>query len=141
MFTKGFYFLAWFAILSGMFLVFLVTFWLIYPYNPLTIKHPIQVITKEVSAGDELIYSIEYCKNVNIPSTLTKEYIDGVIYAAPPIVANNPKGCGINLGMITVPNLPAGNYKIRFTYTYKMNPLREISVVVESSELVVVEAQ
>lgn len=139
MFQKGFLCLAWFSIFSGTLLILLVTFWLIYPYNPLEFKSPIKILTKHVKAGDHLQYTIDYCKNIDIPATLTKEFVDGVVFATSPVITNNPQGCSNTVGVTVVPNIPSGKYKIRFTYVYKVNPLREISVTTESDDLFIIE--
>jgi len=131
---KLFYYISMGTILFITGLILLIFFWYNWPYKVVEFKEPIHILTPIVHVGENLIYELDYCKHVDIPATLSKEYIDGVVYAAPPVVVNNPKGCGIKNGITLVPNLLEGVYSMRFSYSYKMNPIRTITIVVESEK-------
>jgi hypothetical protein len=121
--------------------VLLVLFWLIFPYKPLSINnHPYPVITKEVKKGDVLLFEVDYCKLTDKKATITRRFIDSLLYVMPDITAVNEMGCRRQLVSEEIPqNLPAGEYVMDFYYTYKVNPIREVTVHAHTQKFQVIE--
>ena len=127
------------VLLTAFVVMFVIGFWLMYPYNPLVIKSN-YLPTDKVSyrAGESLSYTLDYCKNVDKTVLVSRAFIDGVVYSLPDITANNTVGCNkVRIWMI-VPNLPDGTYKIKISYTYQLNPLREITITTYTNEFQVI---
>ena len=121
--------------------VLLVLFWLIFPYEPLSINnHPYPVLNKEVKKGDVLLFEVDYCKLTDKKATITRRFIDSLLYVMPDITAVNEMGCRRQLVSEEIPqNLPAGEYVMDFYYTYKVNPIREVTVHARTQKFQVIE--
>jgi len=114
--------------------IVIITFWLSFPYKPATFNS-IKVLEEKVDSGSSLTYEIDYCKNMSIPAQVTRSFVNGVIFTTNTITTNNQTGCHKNLTMITIPQeMASGPYTLRTTWTYKVNPMREISVTKDSNK-------
>lgn len=107
----------------------LITFWLVYPYEPFTAKQPFKVITKQLHIGEDFSYIAEYCKYTDAaPIKVLRQLIDGYAYDLPSSTSNNfPAGC--RTVTVTLPlNVPAtvhpGTYHVLITGSYQVNPVR-----------------
>lgn len=116
------------------FLVLVVGFWLLYPYNPLVItKSPMPVFPHKVRAGESIMLQVDYCKNVDLPTSVSRSFVDEIIYVAPSITTNNPVGCHSIKANVSIPEgLPPQMYKIVQRYHYHVNPIRTVEIVSES---------
>ena len=119
--------------------VVLFIFWGLYPYNPIEFNQPHKIITKEVARGEHLIYEVDYCKNMTILPTITKTFVDGIIYAIPEIVAvDREVGCGVQQVSMYVPKaLPTGEFYIKIIYHYQVNPIRKIDVITNTEKFTI----
>lgn len=136
--NKAFQVIAWFSILSAICLLLLFGYWLFYPYQPLVfLNHPFEVTQTSVMPGDLLTYHTDYCKNSHIPAIVTRSFVDGIKYTEPSTVSNNQTGCHELYPTLPVPNIPPGNYYLKITYLYQVNPIRQIEVDATSSAFVV----
>jgi hypothetical protein len=138
---KVFYILSW--IIIGLFLglIILIGYWLLYPYKPIVFSNqpfPVEHIFYE--PGDTLIYNVDYCKSTNINPTVTRYFVDGLVY----MLSSNPaspklKGCGKTAIQINIPSsLISGEYILKITYEYQMNPVRKVSVTAVTEKFKVV---
>jgi hypothetical protein len=123
----------------GLSLWIMITFWLFFPYQPMTI-HSIEVVNpgKVVIAGGNLLYEVTYTKTDTYPVThLTRQLIDGYILTLAPV-----RGTSLPLGenqKIIVPvNIPASSYPgiyfLHLSATYQVNHLRTITVSADSDK-------
>lgn len=137
--NKILYRLAWLTILSAIYIVSLVSCWLLFPYKTTEFKNlPIKVENKTLAAGEDLVYYVEYCKYTDVFPEISKKFVDGIIYTVPSAVSSTKKGCGTNKIQIEVPkNLPAGVYHLNLNYRYKVNPLRTIDIIVVTEDFTV----
>jgi hypothetical protein len=119
---------AWGTLIIAFMLMVLISYWQFYPYTPFTLKSPIITTENSYVAGKELKYKLSYCKSDDQIVTVSRGFIDGVIYSMPDVTASNPEGCRETEIQITVPNIPAGKYQLRITYSYKVNPIRSVSI-------------
>lgn len=125
------------------FLITLVVFfWLLYPYKPATFNHlPHKVTPRVVEGGKFLTVEVDVCKHMPIAPTITRVFVDGVIYQIPEYTTvNDVVGCGIRKVQIYIPKgLPKGEYFISTTYRFRVNPVRTIEIQTRSDKFKVVE--
>ena len=124
--------LAWVCITivaAGMGLLF---YWSFYPYKIMTIKNQMSLpIDKKVyQAGDRIIYTLDYCKTMDITGKLFRAISDGITVNYETIESNIPVGCHIiNRGDLVIPEfLPSGEYFIRSTSEWQVNPIRRVTM-------------
>lgn len=117
----------------------LLGFWTFYPYTPIVIKNPLQTEKIEYKAGDTLSYKLDYCKYSNTMVSISRSFIDGVIYSMPDVSARNEKGCRVSEINISIPNLPTGNYQLKVIYSYEVNPIRTVSFTYYSNKFKITE--
>jgi len=120
----------------AMFCVFM--FWWLYPYQTSTQKQPYEVLTKEIHQGEMMVYKIDYCKYTDKIPTVSRQFIDGIIYAVPQGNAQLKQGCGHATNSIRVPtSLPPGEYYVHATVVWQMNPIRTITKEYETEKFTV----
>jgi hypothetical protein len=117
-----------------------VAYWLIYPYKPLVVNGDAQVLQDKVKAGDSLIYRLDFCKNMDLPVTIRRRFVDGLVYTLPEFTTHNNKiGCKVQDILLEVPEtLPDGEYFFYTEFVYKVNPIRSVIVEVESNSFRVI---
>jgi hypothetical protein len=121
-------------------IVFLVAYWLLYPYKTIEVNTNVLPTNKlEYMAGESLIYHLDYCKYIDRPVHIRRSFIDGVAYSMPDVTANNPMGCNAIYISVEIPNIPTGDYRIKVSYIYEVNKLREIETIVYTNAFKIVE--
>ena len=137
---KTIYRLSLVVIVLAITLMLMVFYCLFYPYNPLEVEEPMEVLSENVHGGDIVSYKVKFCKNTDKPATITRELVNDFHFTFSEVTVNNRIGCQEALLHIQIPDFaPAGEYKIRTTATYRMNTIREIAVVYESETFIVEE--
>ncbi len=116
-----------------------VFYWTIKEYKPIEFNQtPFEVKSKTVKRGEHLVYTVDYCKNSKVEPTVSKSFIDGVIYQIP--FDSQPfleEGCHKLDFQVYIPKaLPPSKYKIVFSYIFQVNPIKEIKI---NSETVIFE--
>lgn len=112
-------------------------YWSVYPYKPIVIS--ITAINTTVKAGDSLFYQADYCKYMQLPATVSRSFVDGIIFSTASIVADNPVGCRTSKMVIEVPKgLISGEYTLKIIYSYQVNPIRHVDVVTVTNPFTVV---
>jgi hypothetical protein len=106
-------------------------YWSLYPYKTIIHNPDRYTLDKDVLVqGEWTSYEFDYCKFIDKPATVTKRFIDGLVYDAPAIGLNLKKGCGHAKVPMQIPaNLPPGSYMLEITATYQVNPIREVSEI------------
>jgi hypothetical protein len=134
------YFLSWSIIVIAILMIAVTSFWLSYPYKPITfLTEPHQVKTQVVKAGDHIAFDFDYCKTMDIGAEVTISFIDGFIYNTTPVPSNIQTGCHNETMQVYVPKaIPAGEYAVGLVYKYKVNPIRTIFVNTKTEKFVVV---
>lgn len=115
-------------------------FWWIYPYKTVNINYqPYLINNKEIKQGGQLNYIINACNYTEIVPTVTKQFVDGIVYSVPDSVVSLPMGCNKTIVSVKVPkSLPIGEYKLKIFVSYKMNPIRNIISNYETEKFSVV---
>lgn len=109
-----------------------------WPYHVVDIKHA-YADHDVYKVGDDLHYTISYCKYIDVGGTVFSELADGVIYNLKGTVSNAPVGCGEKIMSVgRVPDVPAGKYRIVTTAVYQVNPFRQIIVKYQTDEFEII---
>ena len=139
--NKFFYYISYITILSALFLIGLVLFWMVYPYRILEFQDAkFPVLSKKVVQGGSLNYYAAYCKYANIPSLLTRSFTNGILYTMPSMTTNNPTGCHKVMAIVAIPKeLPVGTYQMKLLYEYDPNPIRHITIEMYTEKFEVIE--
>lgn len=109
-------------------LILVLTYWGIYPYKPLELSN-VKLNKTEVSRGEHVLVSADYCKNIKKPATLFVSFVDGIIYNTQPQIMDLETGCHkANLSIYIPKALPTGKFLLKGVFRYKVNPIRTIEV-------------
>lgn len=114
------------------FVMAMIIYGLFYPYNPINIKAMVK--EPEVRRGEEIILNTMGQKNMSVPVEAFIELVDGGNYPIMTYFENNPVGAFNKVKKFIAPNINPGMYKVRWTGKYKINCIREVTVVVYSNE-------
>ena len=110
-----------------------ILYWLLCPYKTIEFKqqpYPVLNLNKTVSQGEHLRYTIDYCKYIPTIPTVSKFFVDGVIFETPESLGISELGCHIVTGDIYIPKaIPDGNYRVKIIARYKLNPIRTEEVL------------
>lgn len=144
--SKLFFGLAWVTLLAAIGLVSLVTYWLVWPAPGLTgLPGRIPIQTHEVSPGDVLKYTVDYCTTASLPMAInvTRELrqLDGekLVFPLPPELGYQVlqpceiRNIAVGLGVY----FPPGKYQIHYLVTTYPNPLRVVRQTFVSEEFTI----
>lgn len=142
MILRLFHIISLLSIVMGAVLIVLVTAWQLWPYQPIVYKDAVFPIShKTVHAGSMVHYTVNYCKNMDIPAEVTREFINELIFVTPTTISNRPVGChSIEISVLVPSELPTGHYLMRQHYTYQVNPIRTITITKDTEAFFVMNA-
>lgn len=125
---KYLYILAFTALALSVILMGYLGTMMFYPFKPVSLKEPIEILNEQIRPGDILRYKIEYCKHYDFPGYVAVELIDGEIHFFAPIETDIDPGCGEFISnRIKIPEyITPGEYKIKITIFHRINLLREV---------------
>lgn len=107
---------------------FILMFWWFFPYKIIKHNDPYGVVPKENHQGGVLMYEMDYCKYTDVMPTVSRQFVDGIIYVVTASGIGLKKGCGKVTVEIPIPkNLPVGTYHLKTILTYQVNPIRTIT--------------
>lgn len=132
--------LTWMTLISAMGLILLSFYWFLWPYKTIEFKNiPFPVAQTTVKAGETLEYTVDYCKYLPMSATVTRAFVDEVLFSTPPTTTNRPIGCRTDHIMIEIPKgLVSDQYTLQLKYEYKVNPLRTMIITAQSEPFTVV---
>jgi len=118
------------SLLSAVIFLIVVGYWMLYPYKVITFNDSVfPMSTKVAKAGQIVSYKVDYCKTTDLSSSVTREFVNALIYVTPTTINHRPKGCHVfTMGVVVHKELPPGEYYLHMTYRYKVNPIKEIIV-------------
>lgn len=133
-----------FSVIIVVVTIFILTYWLLYPYKILTFNEGNGTIAnenKQVKSGEYLESVQKACKHIKLPATITRQLIDDIVYTLPPATINRPLGCSDNIEYIYISKgIPPGKFKHMITtITYYPNPFRTITYTITTEGFEVVE--
>jgi hypothetical protein len=134
--------LVWFAFMVG-FIAYasVCAYWIWYPYDVITVETPIKVMNpdKKVKVGENLIYQIKYNKKIDVHGVLTRKLVNAYKLDLADSTATAPVGKDCDQISIPIPkHADCGVYYLWWSVSYKVNPLRVVTVSVESEKFEVV---
>jgi len=113
--------------------IFAIISMLLCPYNIVETNSPFPVYKEEVKAGGEITYDVQYCKFKDVSGNVKTQLVNDVIHFYPDTFAIMPAGCKNYTGRKKLPDfLSEGEYKLMFNVEYKVNPLKTISIPMET---------
>jgi hypothetical protein len=119
-----------------------VTYWLLWPYTPITI-HNINILNDDniVYAGEKLKYETVYTKDKSYPVVkVTRQIIDGtvIVLKKPKNSSRLPIGDHNVLVEVDIPEYAcAKDYRFHLTAEYQVNPIRTVTVFARSKPFTV----
>lgn len=138
--NKILYYTSWVILFTFLGLFIYIFYLLLYPYKVLEIKAQ-RINTPVVRQGEMFSVSIDYCKHMDIGGTISKTFVDGIVYSLVSSQTNRELGCHTVDALVQVPhNIPPSNYAIQTIYRYKVNSLREIEIKTTTDIFTVIEA-
>ena len=124
----------WFAlVVVTTWILFLLVgaYWLLYPYQPVTLEQDKMVIlneNKEVVSGNNVEFNAKFRKSSNVKPTATYYLVDGVVSELKVATINRPVGDNSLNREIYIPiHTGSGTYHLQIDLEYKVNPLRTLT--------------
>lgn len=123
-----------FSNIFAMVLLGIFTYWGIFPLKVLEFERTnFKVLTKQVKPDGVLKYESYICKYADVTATVTRSFINGVIFSTPSFESNRKPGCSKEVISVKVPpELEPGKYYLRNTYVYRLNPIRTVTFIHQS---------
>jgi hypothetical protein len=139
--NKYLHWLSAITLITALSLMFYFSYLLFWPFKILDQLGDFQTVKRTYKQGEIFYYKTSYCKYSQIPATVVRKFIDGMVFTLPTISTNNVIGCHtITSGLTIIPtNLPAGKYYYTCTLIFKVNPFREINYEIKSNAFEVIE--
>lgn len=109
--------------------------WLLYDYQPFVLNtDPIQLYPSQILSGGLAILVIDYCKNNEVTGFIEIKLIGNASQVElPSSFGRFPKGCGLSDIAVRIPSdTVPGIYYLDYTLTYRMNPIRVVTVHVKT---------
>ncbi len=128
----------WNRVFAGIALAFavslqvLLVYWAFFPVTPLVIEK-IEIVGTP-KAGEMFTYKMLYRKNVDVPETICKQFVDGFVVALPLSITNMPIGRRESVHSVFLPKIPPGDYYFKLAATYQVNPIKEVTVQAQTSK-------
>ena len=132
-----------YRLVLGAFIFIVITwgvlmYWWLVPYKTVEIISAVP-LQYEVKQGTDLEYILDYCKYTDVMPSVTRKFVDGIIYAVPSSGVGLKKGCGKMVLSIPVPKtLPIGVYHLETSLDYKVNLIRVINKEYSTEKFTVV---
>lgn len=133
--------LAWGGLgLTGL-LILLLMYWSLVPFKPVLEipDNKLNVVNKEVKAGDDLILNYHVCKRGNLTGLVTRYIEDNQVIVLPDLYSRFPAGCDTYNLPITIPiNTPTDMYTFHSSVTYKVSPIKTVTYEFHSDKFKVI---
>jgi hypothetical protein len=132
--------MAMFTLIISTITVFIGLYWYLIPYNVLEIKSGNgEILNPVVKIGGYLRVRKVFCKNMNIPLTIDRKFIDGLEQNVPTINDYSAPNCFNTTELIYVPKAlpPDTAMHLETTICAKVNPIRKICHIVTTSSFTI----
>ena len=125
--------IVWLSLLSFLGLVVLVCVWLSWPYVPVRwIESPLPVGVKDISPGEAVPVRFHFVRNTTVPASTTVHMVGKDFVITLPSLEGRVLEKGefdfVSLSCIVPPHTPEGEYRLKYAFTYPINPLRNIVI-------------
>ena len=116
----------------------LALWWGLWPHRPLVINS-VKISPIEVVSGGTLHFEVDYCKNTDRPEKASMQLVNTLLYTYETFTSNLPKGCHTVINDLYIPYIiPEGEYIIRTTTEYELNPIRTIKIISETEKFQII---
>jgi hypothetical protein len=121
----------------------IIGYWIWFDDPAPAVIHEITIQTPVVETGHLFRYTVDACKNTHHHATIKRTFIDGLIWATPPVNGGHIlPGCGsISLAMEIPNGLPPGDYLLEVILEYEVNPVATREVVYTVGPFTVIEGE
>lgn len=139
--NKVFQVMSCLTLLISIALIIFVAFNLLYPYPTIVIHNqPVTLVNKVVHQGEVLQVVTDYTKYTDKPATVTREFINDMVFTMPPYRGVLVKGSRTVIMLsVKVPfDLPPGEYYLHSILEYDFPPFRTVTYVYDSEKFMVV---
>jgi len=137
---KSTYLMSWVTIAIAFIFVVVIGGWLLYPYQPVSFDHPLEILNCPCQPGDIIQYHISGVGNGAYPVTVSKSLIDGIIFSYPSRyeVSIDGEFSFISADAKIPDFVSSGNYILITTLAFEVNPVRTITLQVSSDPFEVI---
>lgn len=133
--------LAWGGLgLTGL-LIMSLMYWSLVPFKPVLEipDNKLNIVNKEVKAGDDLILNYHVCKRGNLTGLVTRYIEDNQVIALPDLYSRFPEGCATYNVPVTIPiNTPTDMFTFHAQVTYKVSPIKTVTYDFHSDKFKVI---
>lgn len=109
--------------------------------NPLQITEPLQFTQESFAPGDQALLPFSFCKSTDAPGEMRRSWVSstGESWLLPSVSLSyaSPE-CRERTLRFEVPPLPAGQWALHLTFVYRVNPLAERVVDVQTEYIEIV---
>lgn len=114
-------------------------YWALFPITVIKFTAPITVNKKTYHPGEQIIYTISYCKYKNLPGTVYRSLVNSTRTSFTEMTNSLPVGCHTTkISDLKIPDYnDDGLYHLEATTVYKINPIREETVSWKSVEFII----
>lgn len=127
----------------------LVAYWMVWPYDPLTVVQPLPVATKVVKPGERLSLEFDFCNRVAVPVTsrvsfyrkgVTSDHLVDTLEATTTRTVISKIQCQkiVNERYVIPSDYIPGEYWLRIVADYQVNPIRSIREEIYSEHFEVI---
>lgn len=116
-------------------------FFAFYPLRTIELESPFKVITKQVIAGEDLIYQAKYCKYDTSPAKVYRTLV-GTDFVPTPVVGSVvQKGChAVSIHLNVPKNTTPGTYRVEGRTVLEVNSVQTQTKLFRTETFEVVEA-
>jgi len=149
--AQMFYTISGLVLFSAVALILTFIVWFTYPYQTVSLKNGVfHVEPTQIMIGsniNQVTLSGEYCKEIDglpveVKRTLIGEYTQPTLPNSQTQIFNTDTGCGFITDVVTIPKvLNTGKYFVRSEYTFKVNPVRDKKVTIDSQAFEILPSQ
>jgi len=137
-----FHWISFSIILSAMGLLGYILYLLYFPFKPMEYKYTtLPILKKQVKRGEAIQFTMDYCRNTDIPTTVYRQFVNDVLVYLPTVESRGAKGCRqILVNTVIAPEaLPSGKAHYEFSVHVKVNPLRTITYELRTEDFEIID--
>jgi hypothetical protein len=111
-------------------------FWLIWPYKVVTMTD-LKILTEQTQVGGEIAFQMHVHKYTNHTALTNISLQDGAFYSLSSGNITSPPGDFDTARTVLVNQaVPSGKYHLVITAKYQVNPIKSVTVIVKSDNIV-----
>ena len=117
----------------------MTAYWTFWPVDVIEFKSPIKLEKKIYHPGDAIVYTVSYCKKVDLPGTIYRSLVNSTRTSFTEVTNNLPVGCHTTkVADLHIPDYTDnGVYHLEATIKYKVNPIRNDMESWKSEEFII----